>query len=91
MIDPEVYTPLIDRQWLDDGESEATWARVTCPVLLLRGDPALGGMLPLGDADRMVAALADPTWVDIPGAGHQIHGLMPETFGRLVQGFLDSL
>src|SRR6185369_9963743 len=45
-LDRDVYTPVLARGWLEGLEFPALLSRVTCPVLLLRGNEALGGMLP---------------------------------------------
>mgnify|MGYP002780504536 FL=1 len=90
-LDPAVFDSVLDGTWLDGYDEEAVWRGVACPVLLLRGEEARGGMLPRADADRMAAALADCTRVDVPGAGHLIHWLATEACVRLTLSFLESL
>ncbi|WP_439625549.1 alpha/beta fold hydrolase [Gemmata sp.] len=90
-VDPGVFDPLLGGSWLDGYDEEAIWRGTPCPVLLLRGEEARGGMLPRPDADRMTAALADCTRVDVPGAGHLIHWLSTEACVRLTLSFLESL
>lgn len=90
-LDPAVFDPLLGGSWLQGYDEHAIWKAIACPVLLLRGEEARGGMLPLADADRMAATLADCTRVDVPGVGHLIHWLSTEATVRLVLGFLESL
>ena len=42
-VDGEVFTPALEGRWLDGYDEQAVWRAVTCPALLLRGDPAAGG------------------------------------------------
>jgi len=90
-LDPEVFNPLLDGTWFDGYDEDAIWKAIKCPVLLLRGEEARGGMLPIADADRMAATMADCTRVDVPGVGHLIHWLAAEECARLLLGFLESL
>lgn len=90
-LDPGVFDPLLDGSWFDGYDEHAIWKAIKCPVLLLRGEEARGGMLPANDANRMAATIADCTRVDVPGVGHLIHWLATEACVRLVLGFLESL
>jgi len=90
-LDPEVYTPILERHWRDGLEFPEVWSRVRCPTLLLAGDEAVGGMLPAADAREIMARLADGTLVEFPNVGHQIHWLAREATLRAVLGFLESL
>jgi pimeloyl-ACP methyl ester carboxylesterase len=90
-VDPEVYEPILEMRWLEGYSAAETWHGVRCPALLLRGEEALGGMLPSSDADQIAGWLADCTRVDLPGVGHLIHGTAVETTVRLVTAFLESL
>lgn len=90
-VDGEVFTPALMGQWLYGYDEPTLWGGVTCPALLLRGDPAAGGMLPAGDADEMCTLMSDPTRIDLPGVGHLIHATAPELTVRHVLNFLESL
>jgi pimeloyl-ACP methyl ester carboxylesterase len=83
--------PLLENAWLDGIEWETRIRRVTCPVLLLRADPARGGMLPEGDFRSLCDTLADATPIDLPGVGHNAVGQQPEIVPRSVLPFLESL
>ena len=91
MVDPRVMTPLIENRWLEDVSLDE-WARqVACPVLLLRGNETLGGMLPKADAESWFRQTHDLTQIDLSNVGHLIHGMDVGTTLRLVTGFLESL
>lgn len=90
-LDPEVFDPILGGSWFRDYDEDAIWHAVECPVLVLRGEEARGGMLPATDAARMANAMRDCARVDVPGTGHLIHWLATESCVRLVLGFLESL
>jgi pimeloyl-ACP methyl ester carboxylesterase len=90
-VDPQVLDPLLAGRWLEGFPVEATFSRVGCPALILRGDEALGGMLSRAEADRLARLLRQGGLVDVPGAGHLIHWQASEATARLVLGFLESL
>lgn len=90
-LDPATMDPLLANAWLDGIDWEATLRRVICPVLILRADPARGGMLPDGDFDFLRRSLGDATAIDLPGIGHNAVGQQPDLVPRLVIPFLESL
>lgn len=90
-LDPTTMDPLLANAWLDGIDWEATLRRVICPVLVLRADPARGGMLPDGDFDSLRRSLADAAVIDLPGIGHNAVGQQPDLVPRLVIPFLESL
>jgi pimeloyl-ACP methyl ester carboxylesterase len=90
-LDPEVLTPLLEGRWLEGYDVEALCKAVQVPVLLLRGDEKLGGMMPREDGSQLAGRLADCTVVDVPGVGHLLHWLARETVLRLTLGFLEAL
>lgn len=60
---------------------------IESPTLLLRADPALGGVLTQEEADRAVELLRHGSVMEVPGAGHAIHAYNPEEFTRIVRDF----
>lgn len=95
-VDPEVFGALLSDAWLDGVDLVDAARRVRCPVLLLRADPALGGMLPDADLAALVAAFRDVALVDFSAgspwgrAGHGILGQFPDAIARFVVPFLES-
>jgi pimeloyl-ACP methyl ester carboxylesterase len=90
-LDPDVFTSLVSGRWLEGYDLDALLPRVCCPVLLLQGDAATGGMLTDEDAEKLQKELHDCTRIKLPGVGHLIHGTRTETTLRLVTAFLESL
>ena len=90
-MDLDVFTPLIKQRWLDGYDRASIFPKIRCPVLLLQGEYASGGMMTADMADEIEQATADCTRVFVGGAGHQLHALLPETVLRLVHNFLESL
>lgn len=58
-------------------------------TLILRADPALGGVLSREEAGRALALLPHGTLIDVPGAGHAIHATHPAAFVRLIRDFVE--
>ncbi len=90
-LDPDVYAPILAGQWLQGIDLVALAKQVACPVLLMRGNEKLGGMLPQADARALVDSLRDVTYLELPQHGHAIHSSDPQTFLRFVVPFLESL
>ena len=90
-LDPAVFAPLLANRWPEGYDVPASCKGVRCPALILRGDPALGGMLRRDEALAMARRMADGIVIDLPGVGHLIHWTAAETMARLVLGFLESL
>ena len=67
--------------------------RVTCPVLLLQGDPSQGGVVSDSDAEYALSLLPDGLHVQLEGTGHDL-GLGAWQVAPLlgaVMNFLESL
>lgn len=62
--------------------------RITCPFLLVRGMPELGGAVPQASADRHAALIPHSTVVTIANVGHSVHGQQTEPFSEAVLSFL---
>jgi pimeloyl-ACP methyl ester carboxylesterase len=90
-VDGDVFLPALEGQWMSGYDERAAWRGIACPALLLRGDLAAGGMLPVEDAARMVIDNPSLTRIDLPGVGHLLHGAATELTVRHVLNFLESL
>jgi pimeloyl-ACP methyl ester carboxylesterase len=90
-LDGTALTRPLEGTWLDGYDEQALWAQVVCPTLLLRGDPAVGGMLPTADADLLATRIADCVRLDLPGVGHLLHWQATELTLRYTINFLESL
>ncbi len=69
------------RDWWDD------WARIRCPVLVVRGADGTAG----GAAQRMVEALSTAQAVEVEEAGHDLHLEQPRRWRQVLEEFLGSL
>jgi pimeloyl-ACP methyl ester carboxylesterase len=90
-VDGDVFSPALAGEWMSGYDERTVWRGVSCPALVLRGDPAAGGMLPRDDADRMYLDMPDLTTIDFAGVGHLIHWMATELAARHVLNFLESL
>jgi len=90
-LDPDTMTLPLERRWLGSFDPLAAATQVKCPVLLVIGDPAKGGMLPPPEADDLSAALAECHRVDLAGIGHLLHWQDAHKTLLLLQAFLGSL
>jgi pimeloyl-ACP methyl ester carboxylesterase len=88
--DPEVLKPIVDGVWLRGYDTRGLFRQITCPVLLLQGNSALGGMLTDDDAAEL-EALSRCTRVRFSEIGHHIHRQQPEVTVRVVFDFIESL
>jgi len=87
-VDPQVLSTLTEGRWLEELDWFEALLGVECPTLLLRADPATGGMLDADEATRIASLIPDCTRVDLPGIGHAIHSTQPEKMLSLVQDFV---
>jgi pimeloyl-ACP methyl ester carboxylesterase len=77
-LDPEVFTPAIDGGALAGAEPEVP---ISCPIRLLRADPALGPAFAPAHEERYVAANPHAVVEEVTGASHAIHDEQP---GRML-------
>ena len=81
------------REFLEGFDLDQILACITCPVLLLQGNPSLGGMMTNEVVKHVQSILPNTTHVLIEAAGH---GLGLDTWEvspliRAVTSFLESL
>ena len=68
-------------------ETDAVLARVSCPVTLLWGDPAIGAVMTAEEVDQAVAAIGHCRAVQASTVGHLIHDQAPEVWLQAVNGW----
>jgi pimeloyl-ACP methyl ester carboxylesterase len=90
-LDPDVLTTYVDDRCYTDFNLGERLRRVTCPVLMLQGNMALGGALSDSEARWAASLMADCVHVSLPEAGHGIRGALPERYRSLVTGFLATV
>ena len=62
--------------------------RITCPVLLIRADPALGGIVTAEDAAALQALVPTTRIAHIPGAGYAVRRDQFDRYMEVVHAFL---
>jgi N-formylmaleamate deformylase len=67
------------------------WQKITCPVLLLTGDPEKGAIVTPAGAQKAVQALPSLRLAHIPGVGHCIHREAFSASMQVVTAFLAEL
>ena len=80
-------------EYVEKVDLDTALRRMTCPVLLLQGDPSQGGLLSDSDVEHALSLLSDGLHVQLEGAGHDL-GLATWKVApllRAVTGFLESL
>ena len=76
---------------IDGVSSTEDCARVTCPTLVLNGEPALDHVVPVDGSSEYVSLIADASSATLHGTGHQGPLLRPAEFARIVGEFASSL
>ena len=89
-LDPAVMQVILDGRWDDGYDFDELLRAIQCPVLLLRGDVAKGGMLPEEDAERLMNLLSDGVRIDFATAGHLLHWQVRSEAATHVSAFLES-
>jgi pimeloyl-ACP methyl ester carboxylesterase len=90
-LDPAVLDSILDGRWPEGYDFESIFRSVQCPVLVLRGDMARGGMLPEDDAKSLMNLLADGSLIEFPAAGHLLHWQASAEVAMQVSAFLETI
>ena len=80
-------------EYVENVDLDAALRQMTCPVLLLQGDPSQGGVVSDSDAEYTLSLLPDGLHVQLEGTGHDL-GLgawQVAPLLRVVMDFLESL
>lgn len=81
------FTPLLPEEFNGDLRLN----EITCPILFLQASPALGGILPDRDLERVLSIRPEAAVHRFEEMGHMMHMEDPEPIAPVVQAFLDSL
>jgi pimeloyl-ACP methyl ester carboxylesterase len=90
-LDPEVMVQFRDGRLIEHYDPAALLPRVTCPVLLLQGDPAKDGLMTDADVKRALGLLPKGAHVRLDGLGHGFHVEDAQRVLDLVIPFLQAL
>jgi pimeloyl-ACP methyl ester carboxylesterase len=91
LLDPDVLTQVLDGSGTEKHDIEAYLQQISCPALLLRGDPALGGAIQDRDVERLISLFPACLIVPMPEVGHGIHSQQPVEFSNVVSAFLETV
>jgi pimeloyl-ACP methyl ester carboxylesterase len=72
-LDPDVLTGYLDGKLIQGFDAEKLLPRISCPVLLLQGNVAHGGLMTDRDVARARLLLKDMRHVFFADAGHWVH------------------
>ena len=87
-LDPQIYTAAIDGTGLAGAAPEAT---LSCPIRVLRADPALGPAFTPEDERRFRHTNPHAVVTEVEGASHLIHDEQPERVLSEVRALVDGL
>jgi pimeloyl-ACP methyl ester carboxylesterase len=87
-LDPQIYTAAIDGTGLAGAAPEAT---LSCPIRVLRADPALGPAFTAEDEVRFRHTNPHAGVTEVEGASHLIHDEQPERVLSEVRALVDGL
>ena len=90
-LDPQFVDDLLNDRINEGFDVEDALARMSCPTLLLRGEPQLGSMVRDSDLKLFESTVTNGTAILITGGGHSIDQDEPsEAVLRHIVSFLDA-
>lgn len=72
-------------------KAESIFPRISCPCLVMLGEPSLGGVVEQKDRNRLKSILKTAKILELPNAGHGLHSDAEEDFVKSAQDFIASL
>jgi pimeloyl-ACP methyl ester carboxylesterase len=95
-IDPDILSKMVDskeaiEEMFAGYDTEILFPRLNCPVMLLRGNPKLGGTIKDNQVKKANELIPDLTYVYIPEIGHALFPVGAEPVLSKVTLFLESL
>lgn len=91
LLDPRVLDSIVAGTWLEGYHPVEVFQEIECPVLVLQGDAACGGMLTDPDVEALRSVTRDLTHLKFNGAGHALHWQRPAEVVLHTLNFLQSL
>lgn len=86
-LDPAMLDAVIEFEDMHQGLDELM-PRVSCPVLFVQGDPAVGGLLADGEVERWFTSSRGDLRSMLAGVGHGLFMEAPDRFIEAIQPFL---
>jgi pimeloyl-ACP methyl ester carboxylesterase len=87
--DPDALEMALDGSSYDRWNPERVLPRISCPTLLLQGNPELGALLPDEDVEMALKLLPNGELVRFPLLGHALFMQQPQPVLRAVTSFLE--
>lgn len=91
LADPEAVAMTVDGAAFSDWHADDILPRISCPTLLLQGNPELGALLSDEDVDVARLLLPHAECVKFPLLGHALFMQQPAAVLRAVSTFLQKL
>ncbi|MEU8897225.1 alpha/beta hydrolase [Nocardia sp. NPDC048505] len=88
LADPELKQRWVEGRNQREQDPDEMLARLRCPVLLVQGDAAAGGLMAPDHVERAMSLLGNGTHVFVPGAGHAVHADAPAAVAAALRRFL---
>jgi pimeloyl-ACP methyl ester carboxylesterase len=88
-LDPEVMTHFRDGRMLSGYEPDELLPRISCPVLLIQGDPSRGALMRDTDVKSAMRLLPGARHVFMPGIGHALHAEDAGLVANQIRSFLE--
>ena len=72
-------------------KAESVFPRISCPCLVMLGEPSLGGVVELKHRNRLKSILKTAEILELPNAGHGLLSDAEEDFVKSTKDFIASL
>ena len=89
LTDPDVLTMAVEGSTYDQWQPESILSRVSCPVLLLQGNPELDALLTDSDVETAKRLLPSVEHNNFPLLGHALFMQRPDPVLKAITEFLD--
>ena len=86
--DPDTVRAVFENRSINGYDYVEDLKKLTCPTLFVRADPSLWSAMGEPDINHVKTLVADLTYVDMPGAGHNVFSDQPAIFCQHVLKFL---
>lgn len=89
LTDPDVLTMAVEGSTYDQWQPESVLPRISCPVLLLQGNPELDALLTDSDVETAKRLLPTVEHINFPLLGHALFMQRPDPVLKAITEFLN--
>lgn len=90
-LDPDALEMSLENEHMEGFDVDTLLPQITCPTLLLQGNPTLGAALFDKDIEHALLLLKRGVWVQISEGGHILHQSHPgAVLNRVDQFFIEQ-